>query len=187
MSGTESDSDSQLASSEMGAPHGHGTGGASAYASGSQQPLQSIAERRSGSVDESDEDEDEEGEWRVADKAKQQEEEESVTKSGYLWKKGSRRKVRGCSSAPPRRLTPTGQTLDMEKTLVCAAFAAPGVLQDIGGISTAASTGSQRGALGDAYLAQAAQQHVWTRAADTHVLSAGGDGGAGPRMGAGAQ
>jgi pleckstrin homology domain-containing family A member 1/2 len=78
----------------VGSPLPHGSGGASAYASGSQQPLQSIAERRSGSGDESDEDEDEEGEWRMADKSKARDEEEYVVKSGYLWKKGSRRKVR---------------------------------------------------------------------------------------------
>ena len=94
MSGTESDSDSQLAASEVGSPPTHGSGGASTFASGSQQPLQSIAERRSGSGDESDEDEDEGGEWRMADKSKSKEDEESVVKTGYLWKKGSRRKVR---------------------------------------------------------------------------------------------
>lgn len=107
MSGTESDSDSQLAASEVGSPHGHGhghghgSGGASLYASGSQHPLQSIAERRPGSGDESDEDEDEEGEWRMADKGKGRDDEESAVKSGYLWKKGSRRKVRSRPSFPP--------------------------------------------------------------------------------------
>ncbi|KAF8589456.1 PH-domain-containing protein [Ramaria rubella] len=92
MSGTESDSDSQVAT-DLGSPHAHGSGGASIYASGSQQPLQSIAERRSGSGDESDEDEDEEGEWRVAAGGKGTEGEKSVVKTGYLWKKGSRRKT----------------------------------------------------------------------------------------------
>lgn len=65
-------------------------------ASSSQPPLQSIAEGRAGSGEESEEDEDEEGGWRV-----QQEDdilergalEETVLKTGYLWKKGERRKV----------------------------------------------------------------------------------------------
>jgi len=82
-----------MAPSEVGSPLALGSGGASIFASGSQQPLQSIAERRSASGDESDEDEDEEGEWRVADKAKQEGDEESAIKTGYLWKKGSRRKT----------------------------------------------------------------------------------------------
>jgi len=65
------------------------------YASTSQPPLSSIAERASHSGEETDEDEDEEGgEWRIADKkTKHTEEEENVVKTGYLWKKGSRRKV----------------------------------------------------------------------------------------------
>lgn len=62
------------------------------------QPLTSIAERRSASGDESEEDEDEEGEiggWRSADvRGKPRgSAEETVIKAGYLSKKGERRKV----------------------------------------------------------------------------------------------
>jgi hypothetical protein len=94
LSGTESDSDSQHISTEKSPQHVHGSGGASLYASSSQKPLHSIAERGAASGDESDEDEDED-DWRIADKDKRnkEEEEETIVKSGYLWKKGSRRKV----------------------------------------------------------------------------------------------
>lgn len=62
-----------------------------------QPPLQSIAERRTGSGEESEEDEDEDdGEWRV--ETREQElargsHDETVLLTGYLWKKGERRKV----------------------------------------------------------------------------------------------
>ncbi|KAF8525958.1 pleckstrin-like protein [Hysterangium stoloniferum] len=94
LSGTESDSDSQHVSPEMTPQHVHGSGGASLYTSNSQPPLQSIAERVVASGDESDEDEDED-DWRKADKNKENQgkEEETIVKSGYLWKKGSRRKT----------------------------------------------------------------------------------------------
>jgi len=95
LSGTESDSDSQHVSSKMNPQHVHGSSGASLFTSNSQHPLQSIAERVAASGDESDEDEDED-DWRMADKDKGnqgEEEEETIVKSGYLWKKGSRRKT----------------------------------------------------------------------------------------------
>jgi len=61
------------------------------------KPLTSIAERRSGSGDESEEDEDEEGMggWRTAEvRGKPRvSTDETVIKAGYLWKKGERRKV----------------------------------------------------------------------------------------------
>lgn len=64
------------------------------------KPLTSIAERRSGSGDESEEDEDEEemgevGGWRSADvRGKPRgSADETVIKAGYLSKKGERRKV----------------------------------------------------------------------------------------------
>jgi hypothetical protein len=65
----------------------------------SQPPLSSIAEGKSGSGEESDEDEDEEeeeGGWRTASKAEKPHSsfDEKMIKSGYLWKKGERRKVR---------------------------------------------------------------------------------------------
>lgn len=60
-----------------------------------QPPLSSIAERRSGSGEDSDEEEEEEGGWKSADiRGKPRDNvDESVIKSGYLWKKGERRKV----------------------------------------------------------------------------------------------
>lgn len=60
-----------------------------------QPPLSSIAERASGSGEESEEDdEEEEGPWKTADKSQRMDSlNESVLKSGYLWKKGERRKV----------------------------------------------------------------------------------------------
>ena len=73
---------------------------AAMYVTGSlsHPPLQSIAERRTGSGEESEEDEeDEEGGWHA--ETHEQElargsHDETVLKTGYLWKKGERRKVR---------------------------------------------------------------------------------------------
>ena len=59
LSGTESDSDSQMQVSDVGSLLTVSSGGPLIFVSGSQQPLQSIVERRSRSCDESDEDEDE--------------------------------------------------------------------------------------------------------------------------------
>lgn len=62
--------------------------------------LSAIAERRDGSGEESEEDEDEgEGGWRTADNKKSQRGsyDETVLMSGYLWKKGERRKVNAMS------------------------------------------------------------------------------------------
>lgn len=94
MSGTESDSDSVL-SPDLSPPPTTGILAASLI-----QPLSSIAERRSGSgegeeSDEDEEDEVEEEEWRVDDGRKLRKADgDSVIKTGYLWKKGERRKVR---------------------------------------------------------------------------------------------
>ncbi|KIJ66897.1 hypothetical protein HYDPIDRAFT_108848 [Hydnomerulius pinastri MD-312] len=97
VSGTESDSDSVL-SPDLVSPTSQslGSSGALMPGSGSQPPLSSIAERRSGSGEESEEDdEEEEGPWRIADKSQQTQDsvDEGVIKSGYLWKKGERRKT----------------------------------------------------------------------------------------------
>ncbi|EKM58496.1 uncharacterized protein PHACADRAFT_252858 [Phanerochaete carnosa HHB-10118-sp] len=63
----------------------------------SHPPLQSIAERRTGSGEESDEDEeDEEGGWHVETREQElarESHDETVLKTGYLWKKGERRKT----------------------------------------------------------------------------------------------
>ncbi|KAF8896478.1 pleckstrin-like protein [Infundibulicybe gibba] len=93
VSGTESDSDSILTPDILTPSHlasGHYAG-----TSSSNPPLSSIAERRSGSGEDSEEEEEEEGGWKAADiKGKPRNSvDESVIKSGYLWKKGERRKT----------------------------------------------------------------------------------------------
>jgi len=97
VSGNESDSDSFL-SPEIGALSGHiqsqGVSGGLHSGPSAMPPLSSIAERGSASGEDSEEEE-EEGGWRSADiKGKPRDSlEESVIKSGYLWKKGERRKT----------------------------------------------------------------------------------------------
>lgn len=98
ISGTESESDSVI-SPDLVSPtsQSHGSTGAVLSGSFTQPPLSSIAERRSGSGEESDEDEEEEeGGWRTAHMAETANGsvDEKMIKSGYLWKKGERRKVR---------------------------------------------------------------------------------------------
>jgi len=72
-----------------------GSSGALLSGSSSQAPLTSIAERALGSGEESEEDEEEEGPWKTADKSQYMQDsvDEGVIKSGYLWKKGERRKT----------------------------------------------------------------------------------------------
>ncbi|KAG6897151.1 hypothetical protein C0992_003738 [Termitomyces sp. T32_za158] len=73
-------------------PSAHGLS-SSLHSGSSMPPLSSIAERRSGSGEDSEEDEEEDG-WKSADIRRQRQNlEESVIKSGYLWKKGERRKT----------------------------------------------------------------------------------------------
>lgn len=96
VSGTESDSDSVF-SPEAISPSTHASTALFATGGLSHPPLQSIAERRAGSGEESEEDEeDEEGGWHV--ETREQElargsHDETVLKTGYLWKKGERRKT----------------------------------------------------------------------------------------------
>ncbi|KAG2146138.1 uncharacterized protein EDB93DRAFT_1086433 [Suillus bovinus] len=95
VSGTESDSDSAL-SPDLLSPTSQSYGSNPISGSTSQPPLSSIAEGKSGSGEESDEDEEEEeGGWRTATKAEnpQSSFDEKMIKSGYLWKKGERRKT----------------------------------------------------------------------------------------------
>ncbi|KAJ8597309.1 PH-domain-containing protein [Rhizopogon salebrosus TDB-379] len=94
VSGTESDSDSALSPDIVSTSYG--SAGAVFSGNLTQPPLSSIAERRSGSGEESDEDEDEEeGGWRTANMAETPHGsvEEKTIKSGYLSKKGERRKT----------------------------------------------------------------------------------------------
>ncbi|KAH0833229.1 hypothetical protein J3R83DRAFT_12289 [Lanmaoa asiatica] len=98
VSGTESDSDSVMSPDLASPAHSQSMGSTGALLSGSssQPPLSSIAERASGSGEESEEDdEEEEGPWKTADKSQRIEDSvnEGVIKSGYLWKKGERRKT----------------------------------------------------------------------------------------------
>lgn len=128
VSGTESDSDSFLSPDHSPLAGGHfGTGihthniahqynhghnhtlSMGLSASTSNKPLSSIAERRHGSGDEeeeSDEDDDGDGDdWTPEQRGNYQREkkkqaDECVIRTGYLWKKGERRKVRRISSLP---------------------------------------------------------------------------------------
>ncbi|KAF5337929.1 hypothetical protein D9758_013107 [Tetrapyrgos nigripes] len=99
VSGTESDSDSILTPDPYTmSPSGMVTSLAGGSHAPAQQPLSSIAERRSGSGGEDSEDEDDEGEggWKTADVSSIQLKDavdEVVIKTGYLWKKGERRKT----------------------------------------------------------------------------------------------
>lgn len=121
MSGTESDSDSYFSPDQSPLITAHSSGGSNPHpiahphghaqnhnyslsfglsTSASSKPLSSIAERRSASGDEeTDEDEDGDEEWyheqHPEDNAGKHQDEESVIKTGYLWKKGERRKVSG--------------------------------------------------------------------------------------------
>lgn len=94
VSGTESDSDSiqtpDVLTTPMGLTSGFHVAGLS------QPPLSSIAEARSGSGEDSDEDEPAGSGWKTPDhrsKPRASGEDSTVLKSGYLWKKGERRKT----------------------------------------------------------------------------------------------
>ncbi|OSC98251.1 PH-domain-containing protein [Trametes coccinea BRFM310] len=97
VSGTESDSDSVFSPDAVASsPMTPSLGAAVLGTASSQPPLSSIAERRSQSGEESEEGtDDEEGGWRVEDSsaATQGSLNETVIKTGYLWKKGERRKT----------------------------------------------------------------------------------------------
>jgi len=104
VSGTESDSDSILTpdvstplTAVGGGPSQSAAGvGAHVGASSSQPPLSSIAERRSGSGEDTEDEVALEGGWKAADvcaNRPRNSADESVIKAGYLWKKGERRKV----------------------------------------------------------------------------------------------
>ncbi|KAF9532463.1 hypothetical protein CPB83DRAFT_846830 [Crepidotus variabilis] len=94
VSGTESDSDSIILTPDVSSPsgsHAIHVGGSS-----TQPPLTSIAERRSGSGEDTEDDEEGgEGEWKTADIRTNVRNslDEKVLKAGYLWKKGERRKT----------------------------------------------------------------------------------------------
>ncbi|KAF8632209.1 hypothetical protein AX15_001970 [Amanita polypyramis BW_CC] len=88
VSGTESDSDSILANDSSSVPHPV----SSANHSAPQAPLSAIAECRSGSGEDTEDDE-EEGGWKTAKMKEKLGDAVGVLKSGYLWKKGERRKT----------------------------------------------------------------------------------------------
>ncbi|CCM03613.1 uncharacterized protein FIBRA_05751 [Fibroporia radiculosa] len=95
VSGTESDSDSVF-SPEASSALAAAASGAGLATSPSQQPhLSSIAERHSASGEESDEDDEDEPDWRASAAAAKERGslDETVLMTGYLWKKGERRKV----------------------------------------------------------------------------------------------
>lgn len=96
VSGTESDSDSGLLP-EAAAASGPSSSVLLVGSPSQPPPLSSIAEQRSHSEGESEDDEDDEdGGWRVEDVSRKARGslDETVLKTGYLWKKGERRKVR---------------------------------------------------------------------------------------------
>ncbi|KIY43972.1 PH-domain-containing protein [Fistulina hepatica ATCC 64428] len=99
VSGTDSDSDSMAAPdvlSPSAASISSVAGSFHPSATGPQHQLSSIAERRSNSGDESDEDEDddEEGGWKAGnDRPRPSLEDGTIIRSGYLYKKGQRRKT----------------------------------------------------------------------------------------------
>lgn len=132
VSGTESDSDSVF-SPELASPSPILPPSLSGNMMGTSasHPLSSIAERRSASGGEESEEEDDG--WRVETEGTQREAlHDTVLKTGYLWKKGERRKVRVlCPSAQCmwsdvcRTLS---SVLDMEEAVVRPASRPPGVL-----------------------------------------------------------
>ncbi|TFK70317.1 PH-domain-containing protein [Pluteus cervinus] len=89
VSGAESDSDSI----DVASPSNY-VSGLHTATSASHPPLSAIAERGSGSGEDSEEEEEEEGGWKSAGiRAIPRGSEGTVIKSGYLWKKGERRKT----------------------------------------------------------------------------------------------
>jgi pleckstrin homology domain-containing family A member 1/2 len=94
VSGTESDSDSILSPEVSILSHNPpGSSGLIFASSLSQPPLDSIAERQVGSGEESEDDEDEIDEVEDAKGKSRKSSDDNVIKTGYLWKKGERRKV----------------------------------------------------------------------------------------------
>ncbi|KAF9007576.1 hypothetical protein BDQ17DRAFT_1350928 [Cyathus striatus] len=96
VSGTESDSDSINITADVLTPSGHASSIGILGGSLSQPPLSSIAERRSGSEEDSEEEDVAEGGWKtsdIRDNKPRGSVDDSVIKSGYLWKKGERRKT----------------------------------------------------------------------------------------------
>ena len=106
MSGTESDSDSIISPENPSLTPSTSTSAGALYTSNiSQPPLSSIAEGPLASEDsEDDRDVDEDvGEGKAIHQRKSSD--ETIIKSGYLWKKGERRKVSGdCMPASLRCL-----------------------------------------------------------------------------------
>ena len=103
----------------------------------SLQPLSSIAELQSGSGEDSEEEDDEAERRARLQKISRGSAGETVIKSGYLWKKGERRKVRKFKYTPStsdQHLTRCWFLVDVEEAVVCAAACAFGLLQVFGGI-----------------------------------------------------
>lgn len=95
VSGTESDSDSILSPENMALTPSTSTSGGALYASNvSQPPLDSIAEGSLVSEDSEDDREPDEDVDESKAVHKRKSSDETIIKSGYLWKKGERRKVR---------------------------------------------------------------------------------------------
>ena len=143
ISGTESDSDSILSPENQALTPSTSISGGALYASNvSQPPLDSIAEGPLASEDSDDDREpDEDGdEGKAAHKRKSSD--ETIIKSGYLWKKGERRKVRSgiVSAAASSHPSISG----VEETLVRPEVRTSGLLQELGRIPTASALGPRR-------------------------------------------
>jgi hypothetical protein len=93
LSGTESDSDAGGVLTSSFSPSVGSQGVASEFSS--LQPLSAIAEKRNPSGEETDEDDEDEDErvFTLRGPAEKEVKDEVVIKSGFLWKKGERRKA----------------------------------------------------------------------------------------------
>lgn len=185
VSGTESDSDSVFSPEVMSPPTHPST---ALFTTGGlpHPPLQSIAERRTGSGEESEEDEeDEEGGWHV--ETREQElargsHDETVLKTGYLWKKGERRKVRHNSPFSSCILT---VCTDLEEALVRPPHRASCLLQNVSRVQASPPARPLRDSLLHARPAQEAYKHILYDFAHSNILPAGRVTAVGHRMGQG--
>lgn len=96
--------------------------------------MDSIAEQQVGSGEETDDDEEELDEAEELKTHPRKSADDSVIKSGYLWKKGERRKVRLFIY----NLNYSNIAIDVEETMVRFAHGSFGLLQELGGISASA-------------------------------------------------
>jgi hypothetical protein len=191
VSGTESDSDSILSPENTTLTPTTSTSGGAIYTSNIiQPPLDSIAEGPLASEDSDDDREavEDVDEGKAAQKRKSSD--ETIIKSGYLWKKGERRKVRSdltlqaflCGSLTRLYLA---YISGLEETLVRPEICPPGLLQELGRIPTASALGPRRHPHMHTSHSQEARQRVVHRFTQADVLPPGGLSEGSPGMGQG--